>query len=58
LDSVRSFVALFAYMLLLPILALVGHHLFMKYLEKTFHHFGRIMTIIGFNVAKDEYVTD
>jgi succinoglycan biosynthesis protein ExoM len=58
IDLVRSVIALPAYVTILPLLLLLGHHLFMKYLIKTCDHLGRILALLGIEVVREKYVTE
>lgn len=53
-----SMAAIPLYLLLLPALAVVGQHMFMKYLVKLFDHLGRLLTALGINVVSERYVVD
>jgi succinoglycan biosynthesis protein ExoM len=52
LHTLKSFVAIGAYTLLLPALLLVRHDLFMKYLIKDCDHIGKLLALCGFKVLK------
>lgn len=54
----KSVVAVPLYALALPFAQLMGHHRFMVLLIKLCDHLGKILTLVGFNVVKDSYVTD
>jgi glycosyltransferase involved in cell wall biosynthesis len=56
IDVVKSFVAAPIYALSLPVLAIIGHHLFMAILIKCFDHCGRIFASININVIKQRYI--
>jgi hypothetical protein len=43
----KAIVAVPAYTLALPLLLLLGHHLFMRYLVKLCDHLGRILAVFG-----------
>ena len=49
----KSFVAFIFYAFSLPFLQLAGHHLFMKYLVKSFDHIGKILATFGINVVEN-----
>jgi len=55
-DIIKSLIAVALYSLALPILFLIGHHIFMKYLIKDFDHIGRILAFCGIDVIKRKYV--
>ena len=57
-NLLRSFVAIPAYILALPFLFLLGHHLFMRCLISLFDHLGRIITWLGFQPVKEIYITE
>jgi glycosyltransferase involved in cell wall biosynthesis len=48
-NLLKSFIAVPAYALALPVLLLAGHHCFMKYLVKLADHVGRLLASIGLN---------
>jgi succinoglycan biosynthesis protein ExoM len=53
----KSLVALPAYTLMLPILLLLGHHLFMKYLVKSLDHAGKLLSMLGVRTLENKYLT-
>jgi len=53
-----SIVAIIIYTVMLPILSILGHHLFMKYLIKVFDHFGKLLALSHVNVIKEKYVIE
>ena len=53
-----SIVAIIIYTVTLPILLILSHHLFMKYLVKVFDHFGKILALSHVNVIKEKYIID
>jgi succinoglycan biosynthesis protein ExoM len=55
-DMVKSVVAIPLYSLALPVLLLLGHHRFMKYLISDFDHIGRILAFCRIDVIKEKYV--
>jgi succinoglycan biosynthesis protein ExoM len=57
-DILISITAVIIYGISLPVLFLSGHHIFMKYLIKTFDHLGRILYAAGIDVIKEAYVTE
>jgi glycosyltransferase involved in cell wall biosynthesis len=57
LDYAKSLLAVPLYTLSLPILALLGHHVFMKVLIKDFDHIGRLLALAGIDIVKEKYVT-
>jgi glycosyltransferase involved in cell wall biosynthesis len=46
-NGLKSLIAVPCYALSLPILALFGHHVFLKYLIKLLDHFSRLMAFVG-----------
>jgi glycosyltransferase involved in cell wall biosynthesis len=54
----KSAIAIPAYILVLPFLLLLGQHMFMKFLIKTFDHLGRVLTYFGVDLVKEKYVTE
>ena len=54
----RSAIAVMLYAVALPFLAVVGRHLFMRYLVKMFHHLGKILGVLGFNPIRESYITE
>lgn len=52
----KSLIAIPLYMLILPFMLIIKHHIFMKYLVKYFDHIGRILALMGFSVIKEKYV--
>jgi succinoglycan biosynthesis protein ExoM len=57
-EIAKSFIAVPAYTLLLPVLLVVGKHAFMQYLVKIFDHLGRILAVLGFDHRNEKYVTE
>jgi succinoglycan biosynthesis protein ExoM len=55
-DLARSLLAVPLYTALLPFLALVAHHLFMKYLIKDCDHIGRLFSFCGISLIKRKYI--
>jgi hypothetical protein len=54
----KSAIAVTLYSMALPFLAVVGRHLFVRYLVKIFHHLGKILAVLGFNPIRESYVTE
>ncbi len=50
-NAAKSLVAVPCYTLALPVLALFGQHVFLKYLIKLFDHGSRLMAYVGFSVV-------
>jgi glycosyltransferase involved in cell wall biosynthesis len=57
LEVLKSAIAIPVYLITLPFLLLLGQHIFMKYLVKTFDHAGRLLAFVGVDPIKDKYVT-
>jgi succinoglycan biosynthesis protein ExoM len=53
---VKAFTAIPVYALALPVLAILGHHLFMEYLIKIFDHLGSLLSLLGIDLLKQKYV--
>ena len=49
----RSIAAVPLYLLLLPVLLLVGHHWFMRYCIKLCDHLGRLLALVGINPVSE-----
>jgi glycosyltransferase involved in cell wall biosynthesis len=58
LDIAKSLIAIPLYTSALPILFMLGHHRFMKYLIKDFNHIGRILAHCGIDVIKQKYIME
>lgn len=54
----KAFFAIPIYTMALPLLILLGHHIFMKYLIKDFDHIGRLLSFLGLDVIKQKYITE
>ncbi|MFX0135266.1 MAG: glycosyltransferase family 2 protein [Candidatus Hodarchaeota archaeon] len=55
-DIIKSLIAVSLYTLALPLLFLIGHHIFMEYLVKDFEHIGKLLAVCGLDVIKQKYV--
>jgi glycosyltransferase involved in cell wall biosynthesis len=55
-SHLKSLVAIPLYTLILPVLALMPHHLFMRYLIKDFDHIGRLLSLVGIDAVKEKYI--
>ena len=53
----KSLLAVMGYTISLPILFLLSHHLFMKYLIKTCDHTGMLLAFVGINPVREKYVS-
>jgi succinoglycan biosynthesis protein ExoM len=56
-DVARSLIAVPLYTLALPVLLLMGHHLFIKYLVKLLDHSGRLLALLRLDPMGEKYVT-
>ena len=54
----KSAAAVLIYLMILPFLAIVSHHRFMKFLTKICYHLGRILTAAGIEVIREKYVVE
>lgn len=52
LVTLKSLIALAGYALALPVFAIMGSHVLMKYLEKGAHHLSRLLAMFGIELAK------
>jgi succinoglycan biosynthesis protein ExoM len=52
-NLLKSVIAVPAYVLALPVLAILGHHLFLKYLVKICDHVSRLLAFAGWSVVKE-----
>lgn len=55
---VKSVVAVPAYAAALPVCLLMGTHVFVTYLVKTFDHLGKLIAACGIDLVGDRYVTE
>ncbi len=55
-EIIKSCMALPLYIMMLPFLFVLGHHLFMTYMVKTCDHLGRLLAFSGFHVFADKYL--
>ena len=53
----KSLIAILCYLSILPVLFLISHGLFMRYLIKTFDHLGLILAFFGANVIRTNYLS-
>jgi hypothetical protein len=49
----KSAVAALIYALMLPVLFVMGHHHFMRYLVKLADHTGRLLAVLGLNPMRE-----
>jgi succinoglycan biosynthesis protein ExoM len=54
----RAAISVTIYAIALPFLAVLGQHLFVRYLLKTAHHFGQILGTLGLSPIKESYITE
>jgi glycosyltransferase involved in cell wall biosynthesis len=55
-NILKSACAIAVYALCLPLLFVVGHHLFMKYLIKCCDHLGKVLAFVGIDLVKEKYI--
>lgn len=53
---IKSLIAVPLYTLALPVLIVIGHHIFMTYLIKNFEHIGKLLYTCGVDIIKQKYV--
>lgn len=56
LSIVKSVIAIALYAASLPVFAIVGHHIFMKYLIKTCDHLGKVLALLDIDLVREKYV--
>ena len=56
LSILKSIVAIIAYTICLPLFAIFGLHIFMKYLIKICDHLGKVFAFFGIDLVKEKYV--
>jgi hypothetical protein len=57
-ELIKSLLAVAAYTLSLPLLLVMGHHLFMKYLIKICDHVGKLLAFVGLDLIREKYVLE
>jgi len=57
-STIKSLIAIPVYTMALPLLLILGHHIFMQYLVKDLDHIGKILSLLGLNLIKQKYVTE
>ena len=57
-DVVKSLVAIFAYLSLLPITFIVNKTIFMSHLVSLFDHLGKVLAIMSIHPVKEQYITE
>lgn len=55
-DIIKSFIAIFIYTLILPLLLIGSKHLFMRYSIKCFDHIGKILGYLKIELIKEKYI--
>lgn len=55
-DIIKSFIAIFIYTLILPLLLISSKHLFMRYFIKYFDHIGKILGYLKIEIIKEKYI--
>lgn len=58
LDATKSVVAVLAYTVALPFVALMGQHRFMDLLIRLCDHLGKLLAFVGIHPVKEPYVTE
>jgi hypothetical protein len=58
LDVAKSMIAVPAYAFMLPLVAVAGHHRFMRMLVSLCDHLGKLLALLGINPIKEPYVTE
>ena len=53
-NIVKSIIAFSIYTLALPVLFLIGHHIFMRYLIKNCDHIGLLLSVCGLNIIEEK----
>lgn len=56
LSVLKSVIAIVAYATSLPVFAILGQHIFMKYLIKLCDHLGKVLAFFGIDLVKEKYV--
>lgn len=56
-EVLLSLIAIFIYSLSLPALLVLGYHNFFKYLIKICDHLGKLLTMFGFDIIKEKYIS-
>jgi succinoglycan biosynthesis protein ExoM len=56
MDMFKSAIAIAVYTVSLPLLAILGQRVFMKYLIKDCDHLGKILALLGIDVVKERYI--
>jgi hypothetical protein len=54
---IKSIIAIVCYSSFLPVIFVIAHEYFMKYLVKMFDHLGKILHYFDMNVIKEKYIT-
>ncbi len=56
LSILKSVIAIIVYTTSLPVFAILGQHIFMKYLIKICDHLGKVLSFFGIDLVKEKYV--
>jgi glycosyltransferase involved in cell wall biosynthesis len=56
LSIIKSVIAILVYTTSLPLLAMFGHNIFMKYLIRTCDHLGKFFSFLGIDLVREKYV--
>jgi succinoglycan biosynthesis protein ExoM len=57
-DILKSYIAIFFYLLVIPPLVIIQHYIFMDYFIRQCEHVGKLLSILGFKVVKQKYVVN
>jgi succinoglycan biosynthesis protein ExoM len=57
-DIAKSIVAIVVYAAALPFALVIGHGRFMSLLVRTCDHLGKLLTVLGFNPIKEQYIVE
>jgi hypothetical protein len=57
-DLMKSLLAVVAYGMSLPVMLVMGHHRFMKYLIKACDHAGKLLAFAGLEPVREKYVLE
>ena len=58
IEVAKTVIAVPAYMAVLPLALLAGHHRFMLALVKLFDHLGKLLALLGIRPVRDPYITE
>lgn len=57
-DIIKSVAAIAVYILIIPFSLIFGHHIFLKYLIKSFDHIGKIFTYMNLDLVPKKYISE